>query len=326
MNKIVSMLIFLYFFSICFGKEIQIGCYTVDAGTRNYYIERNYPTALSSLLKEARRCTGIPFGEEAVVISSFSDSRLRQLPMLYVNWDDREDWNALPVSELTALRSYLLDGGFMFIDAGIRASFLGEEEDGGQHHSFGEWQARPEVTEFFARVLPGERFKAVPRSSEVFRGCYVGLPDGRLLPDTVRDYTINEKWPDGTYSAVGIYAPDGSGRMMVLAMPIIAMGWARNSRGGWMNGIRLRVLEGTGGLSESLSRAAVTGKSYAVSREDGGSDMIYCQKNAMPAWVREPGDAWRVFRYYDSRQIDDFAHVFYTRLGINVLLFALHGE
>jgi len=30
-----------------------------------------------------------------------------------------------------------------------------------------------------------------------------------------------------------------------------------------------------------------------------------------------------VFRYYASREISDFAHVFYTRLGTNILLYAL---
>ena len=58
----------------------------------------------------------------------------------------------------------------------------------------------------------------------------------------------------------------------------------------------------------------------------GGKDAIYCQGAALPAWAQDPAGNWRVFRYYDSRQISDFTHVFYTRLGINVLVAALLGE
>jgi hypothetical protein len=44
---------------------------------------------------------------------------------------------------------------------------------------------------------------------------------------------------------------------------------------------------------------------------------------AMPAWVNEPEGNWRVFRYYSSREISEYAHVFYTRLGVNIFIYAL---
>ena len=66
---------------------------------------------------------------------------------------------------------------------------------------------------------------------------------------------------------------------------------------------------GSGGKNEKMS--------------DNDKDIIYCQEAATPAWANEPGNKWRVFRYYGSREISDFAHVFYTRLGTNILVHAL---
>ena len=43
----------------------------------------------------------------------------------------------------------------------------------------------------------------------------------------------------------------------------------------------------------------------------------------MPSWANEPGGKWRVFRYYGSREISDFAHTFYTQFGTNIILYAL---
>jgi len=109
----------------------------------------------------------------------------------------------------------------------------------------------------------------------------------------------------------------------VLAMPIIAMGWGRTSLGNWETTIRFRVCESTAGLSDYLRTAAYSGSRFEVVREDGAKDIIYCQKQALPAWVNEPEGNWRVFRYYASREISDFAHVFYTQLGTNILVYAL---
>jgi len=93
--------------------------------------------------------------------------------------------------------------------------------------------------------------------------------------------------------------------------------------GGWVTNIRFRIREGTEGLSDYLRKAAYSGARFEVTREDGAKDTIYCQKHALPAWVQEPGGRWRVFRYYGSREISDFAHEFYTRLGVNILAYAM---
>ena len=76
-------------------------------------------------------------------------------------------------------------------------------------------------------------------------------------------------------------------------------------------------------MSDYLKTAAYSGVRYETTREDGNKDVIYCQKEALPAWVQEPNNRWRVFRYYQSREISDFAHVFYTQLGINIITYAL---
>lgn len=285
-------------------------------------LRRNYPTALSSLLATARQTTGLPFVEEPVLLTSFTDPRLRECPFLYINWDDRTDWDSLSEDELDALRKYLTGGGMTMIDAGIAASFLRTVPGQSQHHSFAEWDPHPGVRDFFAKVFPDEPFVPLRRDDPLFRNCFEGLPDASLLPEVVRTYAQDEKWPSGTYAAVALRL---NGRLAVLCTPVIAMGWGRDIRG-WNTTIRFRALEGTAGLGEVLETAPYSGPRFEVTREDGGHDAIYCQGNALPAWSQDPAGIWRVFRYYDSRQISDFTHVFYTRLGINVLVTALLGD
>ena len=61
-----------------------------------------------------------------------------------------------------------------------------------------------------------------------FRSCFEGLPDATLLPEVVRTYAQQEKWPSGTYAAVALHR---NGRLAVLCTPVIAMGWGRDARG-----------------------------------------------------------------------------------------------
>ena len=280
---------------------------------------RHYGEALASLLEHIRQETTLNVVPEPVILDSLEDDRLFQFPFVYANFADRPDWT-LSEQEQTNLRHYLERGGFLFIDAGINAEFLRDNVEFGQHHSFAEWEACPELKNAFAAVFPGSSFQPLRRSHPLFRSLYQGLPDTSILPDTVRKYVEEEKWPDGTYSAVGLKV---NGRLAVLVTPIIAMGWGRNVLGNWVTVIRFRVLEGTTGLSDYLRTAAYSGARFEVAREDGARDVIYCQKQALPAWVNEPDGRWRIFRYYGSREISDFAHVFYTRLGTNILVYAL---
>jgi len=280
---------------------------------------RRYADALPTLLKHVREETTLNVAPEPVLLSSFEDERLFELPLVYANFADRSDWT-FSAAEQANLKGYLERGGFLYIDAGINAAFLRENTFLGQHHSFAEWEACPEIKKAFEPVFPGKEFGALKRSHPLFRGFYEGLPDTTILPDTVRRYVEQEKWPDGTYSAVGLRV---NGRVAVLLTPIVAMGWGRNSLGGWSTMIRFRILEDTEGLRDALQTAAYSGARFEVTREDGDKDVIYCQKQALPAWANEPGGQWRVFRYYGGREISDFAHVFYTRLGTNILVYAM---
>lgn len=282
-------------------------------------ISRHYPYALPTLLKHVAEKTSVNVVPEPVIIESFEDERIFECPYIYANFADRSDWT-FSERERTQLKGYLSRGGFLFIDAGINAEFLRENAELGQHHSFGEWEACPQLKEAFAAVFPGKAFRPLQRSHPIFRIHHSGLPDPKILPETVREFVVNEKWPDGTYSAVGLKV---EGRIAVLVTPIIAMGWGRNTLGNWRTRIRFRVRETTQGLSDYLRTAAYSGARFEVVREDAGKDVIYCQKFALPAWANEPDGEWRVFRYYGSREISDFAHVFYTRLGVNFLLYSL---
>lgn len=281
-------------------------------------IFRNYPYALPSLLSEINRQTSIVLDPQPVLISSFESQDIFKYPFIYVDFADRPDWN-LSELERQNLRSYLERGGFIFIDAGINAEFLRKDNRFGQHHSYGEWEVCPELRDAFKKVFPDKSFQSLKRSHEVFSSFYKGLPDSKELPDTVRDYVVNEKWPDGTYSLMALNV---NNRIAVLASPIISMGWGRGPTGEWITTINFRVRETAPGLSEKLQTAAYSGDRFEAMREDGRKDVIFCQKEALPAWSQEPDGNWRVFRYYQSREISDYAHIFYTRLGVNIFVYA----
>lgn len=281
-------------------------------------ILRSNPTALPSLLSEVSRTTTLEVEDQPIVIQSFEDPLLFEYPFVFVNYADRTSWEFTP-TEVRNLKRYLKGGGFIHIDAGITAEFLRGNRSFGQHHSFGEWEANPELRQAFKSVLPEAAFRPLPRSHELFRSFYRGLPDPSILPDTVREFVINEKWPAGTYSAVALHI---DGRIAVLATPIISMGWGRNTNGGWSNTIAFRVREGAEGMATRLANASYGGERFETTREDGLKDIIFCQQPAKPAWVAEPGGRYRVFRYYHSREISDYAHTFFTRLGVNILVYA----
>lgn len=280
---------------------------------------RNYPDALPSLLRELAARSTVPVDPEPAVLPSFAEPGLFNYPFAYVNFADREDW-AFSSAEQANIRDYLERGGFIFVDAGISAEFLRGDASYGQHHSFAEWRAHPDLQAAFAAIWPEKQFAPLPRRHPLFRSLYQGLPEAAELPDTVRDFVVEEKWPEGTYSAVGL---EVKGRLAVLAMPIIAMGWGRDQLGNWRTTIGFRIRESAPGLDDVLQTAAYSGRRFEVAREDGAVDVVYCQADAMPAWVREPEGRWRVFRYYHSSEISDFAHRFYTRLGLNILVYAL---
>ena len=280
---------------------------------------QNYPYALPTLLREMDAKTTVKIETEPDLISSFEDPVIFERPFIYANFADRPDWNFTD-RERESLRRYLNRGGFIFVDAGISAEFLRGEGRRGQHHSFAEWQATPELAEAFKGVFPGRAFRPLKRSHPLFKAFYQGLPAAEQLPETVREFVVREKWPQGTFSGVVL---EVRGRIAVLATPIIAMGWGKNSLGHWNTKIGFRIRETAPGLTDYLKTAPYAGESFEVRREDGALDMVYCQNQAVPAWVREPQGQWRVFRYYHGREISEFAHLFYTQLGTNIMLYAL---
>ncbi|MCZ6672363.1 MAG: DUF4159 domain-containing protein [Verrucomicrobia bacterium] len=280
-------------------------------------MQRQYADALPSLLEEVRTRTTLNVDPFPVYIDSFEDEIIFKHPVLYVNFADRPDWTLSP-GEVKNLKAFIERGGFLFIDAGINASFLRGNVRYGQMHSFADWEVSPEVDSALKQVFPGKRFEPLPRSDVFFKSFYAGLPDASPLPEAIRDFIINEKWPQGTYSSMVLKYED---RVAVMAMPIMAMGWGKSEFGQWTTRIGFRVREGAEGLSERLSEAAYGGESYDTTREDGRSDVIYCETPGMPAWVEEPSGDWRVFRYYHSQEISDYAHTFYTRLGVNMFVY-----
>ncbi|QXD24186.1 DUF4159 domain-containing protein [Opitutia bacterium ISCC 51] len=280
-------------------------------------MRRQYADALPSLLAEVRERTTLNVDPFPIYIESFEDEVIFKHPVIYVNFADRADWT-LTSGEVKNLRLFIERGGFLFLDAGINASFLRGNVRHGQMHSFADWEVSPEVEAAFKQIYPERRFEPLSRSDVFFKSYYAGLPDATPLPEAIREFIINEKWPQGTYSTMVMREDD---RVAVMAMPIMAMGWGKSEFGQWTTRIGFRVREGAEGLSDRLSEAAYGGESYDTTREDGRSDVIYCETPGMPAWVEEPNGDWRVFRYYHSQEISDYAHAFYTRLGVNLFVY-----
>jgi hypothetical protein len=216
-------------------------------------------------------------------------------------------------------------GGFVYLDAGIKASFLGADLG----HSYAAWEERPEVREWFKDVFPEKAFIPLDRSHDLFRVFFKGLPQNsdlkiessqKRLPETVLTFVEQEKWPQGTYSFVGIKI---KGRLACVASPICAMGWGRDEFGNWIPPISFRIRESAENFDENLKLASFTGKTFEVIREDGLKDIIYSEPGQRPAWVQEPTGRWRIFKYYQGEEISNYAHSFYARLGMNVFLYAL---
>ncbi len=284
-------------------------------------VTRRYPRALHTLLKTVDKRTSAKVKVDPIYVNSFATPELFRHPFVYVNFADRPKWDLSP-REVRNLKRYLDNGGFIYIDAGITANFLrgNGERAHGQHHSYGAWEVTPALRKAFKKVFPQKEFQPLDRSHKLYDCFYSGLPDPEPLPDSVREFVVKEKWPEGTYSAVALRV---DGRIAVLATPILAMGWGKDNFGNWSTNIAFRIRESAEGLSKQLKTAAYTGKRYKVKRADGKTDVVFCQKEAMPAWVKEPDGRWRVFRYYQSGAISRYAHRFYTRLGVNILVYTL---
>ncbi len=284
---------------------------------KNVY--RNYPYGLTTLLKHLRENTAVAIDDHPDTATSFEDNRIFDYPFIYVNFADRREWKFSEL-EKRNLRAYLARGGFIHVDAGIRASFLRGHARAAQRHSFADWEETPEIRDAFKDVFPGKRFRPLKRAHPIFKAFYKGLPDSTKLPAEVREFVTKEKWPEGTYSFVGLKV---KGRIAVLCTPIIAMGWGKNQLGRWSSTIGFRIRESAKDLDLRLKTAAHDGKPFMTKREDGEKDLVFCQPATKPAWVKEPNDVWRVFRYYHSTEISEFAHEFYTQLGTNIVIYSL---
>ena len=299
--------------------SIRVMQFRRDGGNRI-----RYPDALPSLLELMNEQARVGFDPDPLFIDTLTDGRLFDNPILYLNCDELPNFDFSP-EENEALRRYLKLGGFLYLDAGIKASFLGAD----MGHSYAAWEERPEVREWFAQLFPESLFSPLPRNHEIFRTFYKGLPDNeylrleenqKRLPDTVLTFVEQEKWPQATYSFVGMKV---NGRLACVASPICAMGWGRDEFGSWVPPISFRIRESAEDFDETLKLASFQGKTYEVTREDGLKDIIYTIPGKRPLWVREPTERWRIFKYYSGEEISDYAHSFYARLGMNVFLYAL---
>ena len=306
------------------GKQRDEGSVRIIQLLRQENSVRRYPDALPSLLKMLNEQSSARFDTDPLFINNLTDERLFENPILYINCDEQPNLE-FPVEERDALRRYLELGGFLYLDAGIKASFLGADLG----HSYAAWEERPEVRDLFAQVFPEKTFIPLSRDHDIFRTFFSGLPKNedlkiqesqKRLPETVLTFVEREKWPQATYSFVGLKV---NGRLACVASPICAMGWGRDEFGAWIPPISFRIRESAENFDENLEVASFSGDTYEVTREDGLKDIIYSASGQRPAWVQEPNGKWRIFKYYSGEEISNYAHAFYSRLGMNVFLYAL---
>jgi hypothetical protein len=321
---LISFLIFVTFSNGQTSSQSKDGSVRIVQLLRQENSIRRYPDALPSLLKMMNEQTNAHFDTDPLYINSFTDVRLLENPILYINCDEQPNLE-FPKEEQDALRHYMEQGGFVYLDAGIKASFLGADLG----HSYAAWEERPEVKELFNQVFPEKTFIPLARDHDLFRTFFRGLPKNedlkiqanqKRLPEAVLTFVEREKWPQATYSFVGMKV---KGRLACVASPICAMGWGRDEFGAWIPPISFRIRESAENFDQNLKLASFSGGTYEVTREDGLKDIIYSENGQRPLWVKEPNGSWRIFKYYSGEEISNYAHAFYSRLGMNVFLYAL---
>lgn len=111
------------------------------------------PSSLPNLLETIRQRTGLPVARREVVVTAL-DPALRDHPYLYMTGHGNVAFSA---AEQAALRSYLLDGGFLHVD-----------DNYGLDEPF-----RREI----ARVFPDRELVEIPAEHPVFHHFY-DFPDG----------------------------------------------------------------------------------------------------------------------------------------------------
>ena len=107
-----------------------------------------YPDALPSLLDLMNERSNAIYDPDPLFINSLTDERLFENPILYVNCDELPVFD-FSLEENEALRRYMNLGGFVYLHAGIKASFIGTDLG----HSYAAWEERTEVREWFAQMV-----------------------------------------------------------------------------------------------------------------------------------------------------------------------------
>src|SRR6056300_915374 len=134
---------------------------------RDGFSRIRYPDALPSLLEMMNERSNAQFDPDPLFLESLEDERLFENPILYINCDELPNFE-FSSAENDALRRYMELGGFVYLDAGIKASFLGTDLG----HSYAAWNEREEVMSWFAQFMPEKSFVPLPRNHEIFRSFY----------------------------------------------------------------------------------------------------------------------------------------------------------
>ena len=177
MKHFLSIFLIFLFVVLDVGTHLHSEPRSISDAIRIMQLRRDgvsrirYPDALPSLLELMNERSRAKFDPDPMFIESLTDKRLFENPILYVNCDELPTFE-FSQEENDAIRRYMELGGFVYLDAGIKASFLGTDLG----HSYAAWEEREEVREWFGKILPDKAFTPLPRNHEVFRTFYKGLP------------------------------------------------------------------------------------------------------------------------------------------------------
>jgi hypothetical protein len=166
-----------------------------SAGARSSWAT-DYPDAEMHLSFRLRQVTGLPTGKETV--AELTDPKLKDYPFIYLSEGGAL---VLKADEIAALRTYLLNGGFLMVD-----DFWGQLEWGSLAH---------EMKRVFPELDPVD----LPVDHPVFH-CFFELSEKPQVPNImvgIRSEDTGEVWerPDGKGANYrGIF--DSKGRLMAL--------------------------------------------------------------------------------------------------------------
>jgi len=176
-----------------------------------------YPVAEENLMKIMNEVSYLGAHDEAINSLRFDDPELFKYPIAYVI---EPDWWAITDSEIAALRTYMLKGGFVIVDD-FKVLFRGFGGGGGG----GGW---PSFEAMMKRVMPEGRFVDIAPDDPVFHSFFEITPT--VLDNFPQAYVRGQGKPIFR----GLYEDNDPSKRLIMAVNFntdISQYWEWSGRG-----------------------------------------------------------------------------------------------